>query len=78
MTSHSHIYRVEFKEPVNGKTDYFFGSLSAIFVSFTPVEIGCGVRRLWNIGVTEERPYVGRKCTITKEPLSRKKRYTKK
>ncbi len=76
MANQQHIYRVSFPEPVAGKTDHFFGSLSAIFTTFTPAEIGCGVRRLWNIGITSENPYNGRKCTITKEPLTRKKKTT--
>jgi hypothetical protein len=67
------IYRVSFKEPIDGKADWFYGSLAAIFTNFTPEEIGCGVRRLWNVKITEERPYRGRKCTITKEHLTRKK-----
>lgn len=74
MSTKSYIYKVEFKEPINNKTSYFFGSLSAIFVDFTPAEIGCKVTRLWNIGITEKSPYIGRKCTISKEPLARKKR----
>jgi hypothetical protein len=73
MTAQKHIYRVSFKEPIDGKTDYFYGSLSAIFTNFTPEEIGCKVQRLWNIKITEDKPYFGRKCTITKEPLARKK-----
>jgi hypothetical protein len=73
MTAQKHIYRVSFKEQIDGKNDYFYSSLSAIFTNFTPEQIGCGVRRLWNIKVTEENPYIGRKCTITREPLVRKK-----
>ncbi|MEZ3441558.1 hypothetical protein [Alistipes sp.] len=73
MAKQTHIYRVSFREPVGGKTDYFFGSLSAIFAAFTTAQIGCGVRRLWNIGITTENPYNGRKCSITKEPLTRKR-----
>jgi hypothetical protein len=68
------IYRVSFKEPIDGKIDYFYGSLSAIFTNFTAGEIGYGVRRLWNIGITEDKPYIGRKCTITKEQITRKQR----
>ena len=74
MSSKSYIYRVEFKEPINNKTDFYFGSLAAIFVDFTPAEIGCGVERLWNIKITSKSPYTGRKCTITKEQLKRKMR----
>jgi len=72
MGIRGYIYRVSFKETVDGKKDYFYGSLSAIFTDFTPEKIGCKVQRLWNIKITEEKPYIGRKCTITKEPLRRK------
>jgi hypothetical protein len=73
MTAQTHIYRVSFKEPVGGKKDYFFTSLSAIFTNFAPSDIGCRVQRLWNIKITEDKPYIGRKCTITKERIMRKK-----
>jgi len=74
-TEQTHIYKVSFKKaPFNGgKTDFLFGSLSAIYDSFTREQIGCKVSRLWNYKVTPEHPYIGRKCTITKEPFMRKK-----
>ena len=75
MTTQTHyIYKVTFKEPINGKTDYFFGGLSAIFTKFAPEQVGCKVQRLWNVKITEDKPYVGKKCTITKERLTRKSR----
>jgi hypothetical protein len=77
MTAQAHIYRVSFKEPIDGKTDWFYCSLSAIFTNFAPEEIGCGVRRLWNLKITENNPYIGRKCTISKEQLIRKKHESK-
>jgi hypothetical protein len=72
MTTQKHIYRVSFKEPVNGKMDYFFGSLAAIYTEFSPEQIGCKVTRLWNVGVTTNNPYRGKKCTITAESFKRK------
>ena len=80
MGAKNGIYKVAFKkapfegegEPA-GKTEFFFGSLSAIYDMFSSAEIGCKVQRLWNIKITEEKPYIGRKCTITKEVLARKK-----
>ncbi|MDR1091169.1 MAG: hypothetical protein LBL79_08855 [Prevotella sp.] len=73
MGTRTYVYRVSFKEPINGKTDYIFGSLAAIYDTFTPCQVGCKVQRLWNCRITDENPYVGRKCTISKEPLHRKK-----
>lgn len=74
-----YIYRVTFKKaPFEGegdpagKTDFFFSSLAAIYDLFTSEQIGCKVHRLWNIKITENNPYIGRKCTITKEPLKQK------
>ena len=69
------IYRVQFKEPPiqeDDRTDFFFSSLAAIYDQFTPGQVGCKVARLWNIGVSDGKPYNGRKCTITKEEVKRK------
>lgn len=76
----NYIYKVSFKkapfegegEPA-GKTEFFFGSLSAIYDTFTTNQIGCKVQRLWNCRITEANPYIGKKCTVTKEILKRKK-----
>lgn len=68
------VYKVEFSEPVNGKRDYYFGSLSAIYDVFTPDQVGCKVSRLWNVGITQERPYTGKKCRISVEEVTQKQR----
>lgn len=84
MSEQAYIYRVSFKEPIKPtkpkdtwdeeeRTDYFFGSLSAIYDTFSTEQVGCKVSRLWNLKITPETPYTGRRCTITKEPLVRKK-----
>ena len=77
-----YIYRVSLKEEQAGDntwvTDYFFASLSAIYEQFTPEQIGCKVERLWNLKISPDKPYVGRKCTITKELLTRKRQTAKK
>lgn len=73
MSEQTHIYRVSFREPVDDKTDYFFGSLSAIYDTFSVEQVGCKVSRLWNLKITPDKPYLGRKCSITKEPFNRKK-----
>ena len=72
MSEQAYIYRVSFKEPVNDKWDYFFGSLSAIYDTFSAEQVGCKVSRLWNLKITPETPYIGRRCTISKEPVKRK------
>lgn len=70
----TYVYQVEFKEPINGENGFLYSSLSAIYTDFTPREIGCTVRTLWNYHVTTTNPYVGRKCTIIKKPVKSKKR----
>lgn len=61
------IYKVAFKEPpMEGQadTEFFFGSLSAIFETFTVEQIGCGVARLWAVGVGRGVVYANRRCTV--------------
>lgn len=71
------IYRVAFREPPlsdDERTEFFFHGLAAIYEVFTPEQVGCKVTRLWNIGVSQGNAYEGRLCTITKEPIGRKRR----
>ena len=54
------VYRVAFNEPPltdDSRTEFFFTSLSAIYDTFTPEQIGCKVSRLYNIGVSDGTPY---------------------
>ena len=73
------VYRVEFKVPplsgVDKRTEFYFGSLSAIYEVFTSKQIGCKVTRLWNVGVSDGNPYDGRRCRITKEPILKKRHF---
>lgn len=75
--SQEFIYRVEFSEPpLSGdeRREFFFHSLSAIYDTFSPEQVGCRVSRLWNLGIAQGREYRGRLCSITREPIMRKKR----
>lgn len=69
------IYRVTFREPPepSGERDFFFTSLSAIYERFSPEQIGCKVSNLWNIGVSDGKPYSGAKVSVTREPLHTKR-----
>lgn len=58
------IFHVEFKEPINGKKHYYFGSKSAIFQHFSPEQIGITYKTLRNIGSIKEKPYENGQCTI--------------
>jgi hypothetical protein len=63
-----YVYRVSFVDAIDGKTDYYFSSMTAIYTVFTPEQIGCKVNNLWNRGgVDFENPYRNKLCTITKE-----------
>lgn len=72
-----HIYHVSFKEPrQDGRTEFYFTSLAAIYGQFTREDIGCRVERLWAVGVSDGNRYEGRRCTITREAVYRKNRNT--
>ena len=66
-------YSVKLKKPFNGKSDFFFGSLSAIYETLTSEQLGVGLGRLYNIGVSRGEKYDGRLCCITQNTLIRKK-----
>lgn len=69
------IYKVTFIEPPlsdDSRTEFYFSSLSAIYDTFTPKQVGCKVSRLWNVGVTQGKPYIGRLCQVTKEEIMTK------
>ena len=57
----------------DGRTVYYFGSISAIFDKFTAEEIGCKLETLWKSHITPGHTHIGRKCIISKEPVQRKK-----
>lgn len=72
-TKEEHIYHVSFKEPrQDGRTEFYFTSLSAIYGQFTREDIGCKVEWLWQLGISDGNRYEGRRCTITREAVYRK------
>ena len=72
MGTKSKLYHVRFNEPIDGKRDFFFGSLSAIYDTFSSGQIGCKVENLWNLSLSEDKPYVGKKCEIIVSKMDRK------
>lgn len=70
-TSKSHIVQVHFFEPVNGKTDYYFGSLKAIYAEFTTEDIGTSLGGLYASGVSSTTAKVTKKCRIIKQEVIR-------
>lgn len=52
---------------------YYFGSVAAIFDTFTPDELGVSLPTLWNYGLAPDRPYKNEKCSIYRDNIHRKK-----
>lgn len=67
----SSIIKVTFFEPVNGKVDYFFGSLKAIYTVFTKEQIGCKVEALYAARLGAGKRKVTDYCTIEKRTVTR-------
>lgn len=70
------IYKVEFAYPPldDDRTEFFFSSLSAIYDVFTAEQIGCGVRRLWNMKIASGVEYHGKRCSILRVEIVSKGR----
>ena len=69
--SESTIIKVTFHEPVGNKTEYFFGSLKAIYQQFTAKQIGCKLTNLYASGITLYNRKVTDKCVISKHIVRR-------
>lgn len=55
-----------------GATEFYFGSLAAIYEMFDAAEIGCRLEALWAAGIDEANPKATRLCVISKHSLYRK------
>lgn len=71
------VIRVQFFKPVDGCSEFYFGSLAAIFELFTPEEIGCRLETLWAANIDEAHPKATRLCVISKHVLYRKSQKNK-
>ena len=72
-TSKSQIVQVHFFEPINGKTDYYFGSLKAIYAEFTKEQIGISLESLYTCRVSQEKAKVTKTCRIIRQEVIRMK-----
>ena len=63
--------RVQFFEPVDGKTDYYFGSIKAIYTMFNAQTIGLTIGSLYSRRLSEEAPVVTEKCRISRVEIRR-------
>lgn len=66
------VYHVRLTSEHNGKKDYFFGSLAAIYSILTPEIVGCKVENLWNKNLNIGDCYDSGKCTISVHELHKK------
>lgn len=62
------IFWVSLASPYNGKTDYFFASLAAIYEVLPVDVVGCKLSNLWGI-VEPGKPYQNKKCKITEDSV---------
>lgn len=67
------VIKVMFFSPIDGETEYFFGSLAAIYEMFTPQQIGCKIEALWSAKIELGKPKATRSCIISKHVVLRKK-----
>ena len=60
------MYKVTFRDPPldDGRKEFYFSTVSAIYEMFDKQAIGCALNNLWNKGVAKGRRYVSRTCTI--------------
>ena len=72
------IIKLQFFAPVDGRTDYYFSSLAAIYERFSPKQIGCALATLWGSNVEIGNPKSTRLCVISREPLYNKPQTNKK
>ena len=74
MNSREQIVKVKFHRPrPDGETEYYFGSISAIFDVFTEKDIGCALKSLWAANIDVNRPKIARYCTISRHFVYRKR-----
>lgn len=55
-----------------GATEFYFGSLAAIYEMFDASEIGCRLEALWAAGIDDTHPKATRLCVISKHTMYRK------
>jgi len=73
MTTKNKVIHVEFTSGELIGQHHYFGSIYAIFSSFTPKQIGAGYSTVRNFKVEFEKPYVNKICIIRKGEINRKK-----
>lgn len=72
MDTKSHIIKVVFPSAVDGSREHYFGSLAAIYETFTPYQIGCKVATLWKAGIEPGKEKKTSKCVVSRHEVLRK------
>lgn len=54
-------------------SEFFFGSLAAIYDLFNEEQIGCSLHTLWNCKISPDNPKATARCVISKHKVWRKK-----
>ena len=65
------------KSKEGGGTEFYFGSLAAIYEMFSASEVGCRLEALWAANIDEAHPKATCSCVISKHKLYRKSRKNK-
>lgn len=72
------VIKLQFFAPVDGRTDYYFSSVAAIFERFTPAQVGCALSTLWGSKIAPGRPKATSLCVISRELVYNKPQTNKK
>jgi len=67
------VIHLHFKQPMNGKQDYYFGSKAAIYEVFSTEHLGISLGSLYTKRIDKE-PYFNKLCTIRESKLITKKK----
>ena len=72
------LIKVQFFHPKEGgATEFYFGSLAAIYEMFDASEVGCRLEALWAANIEVGKPKATRLCVVSKHKLYRKSRKNK-
>lgn len=71
------VIRVQFFQPKDGCSEFYFGSFAAIYEMFDASEVGCRLEALWAANIEVGKPKATRLCVVSKHKLYRKSRKNK-
>ena len=63
MNRKSRIVKVELFTR-DGRREYFFGSLKAIYTELTEEQVGCKLQKLYRAGITTDHCYANDRCIV--------------